>query len=257
MALHKIRWKEADYEKLHKAVRRFNRELKKAGENLDYMPNPVDYKEIKHSILTRKGLEDTIKSLDRLTEENAKNVITTEKGLRISEYEWNEIKRANRKYKIRLRQEYKELSTPKEGETYSRVQMGTERARRVAKNLEEDNLKRLMEARDTTQFQEIQQALMNRVSEDMKYRKTLQYQENYMQILETRYSNFYNYDKLKAKIENMTPSEFYEFMKRNALTEDLTYQSDQHYGQAEFNSFLSDLGIIDPNDMVIEYEDLS
>ena len=258
MALRKIRWKEADYKKLHQAVNRFNRELKKAGENLDYMPNPISYKEVKAGIFTRKGLNDTIKSLDRLNKENASNVVRTEQGLRISEYEWNEIKRADRINKIRLGKEYKKISTPLEGEAGSRLQMGGESARRIEQNLKRDNIKRLMEARDTTEFQQIQQAIMNRASEDIRYKKTLQWKENYMEILRSRYSTFENYDKLYNKVKDMSPDEFLRFMKANDLTEDLTYQSDQYYSQVEFNSYLQDLGfndLEDPNEAFIGYSE--
>lgn len=97
---------------------------------------------------------------------------------------------------------------------------------------------------DNTYFRDKYERLMNKGNSDYVMYKTIQYKENYMEILESRYSNFDNYDKLKNIIDDMTPAEFYEFMKQDELTEDLTYQSDQHYAQQEFDDFLRRLGIL-------------
>lgn len=82
-------------------------------------------------------------------------------------------------------------------------------------------------------------------------KRSITYRENYVREME-KYRDFDNYDKLKAKFDELqNPLDFYEFMSKNELTKDLTYQSDQVFGQMEFNSFLQDLGILDSEDLDI------
>ncbi len=247
MALRKIRWREEDYKNLHRAVNHFNKIVDKIKDESIGTLEKIDYKEIKSSILTRQGLKEKIARLQRLNEENAKSIITTKEGLQVTEYHFEEARLAERKYKRRLKKEFKEVSTPKPGEAGSRLQMGTLEARRIEANIAEDNIKKLYEARDTTDFNLKYERLLNKASDDIIYQKTIDYKEHYLDMIEARYSSFENYDKFYDRVKNMTPQDFYEFMKKDELTVDLTYQSDQHYGQQEFNKFLQDLGIL-PNE---------
>lgn len=243
MALRKIRWKEADYKRLHNAVNKFNRTLRKSINDSDLPLELKDYKEVKHQIHTRKGLNDTIDSLERLTKESASNKVELESGLTVSEYQWNEVERANKINRRRWKKELRELSVPKQGETYSRVQMGTETSRRLQENLRENRLDVLQQAQYPSDFLTIEQGIMNKASEDKRYLQALRYKENYMELLKERYSNFAGYEDLYNKVKDMTPQRFYEFMKADELTEDLTYQSDQIYDQSEFNGYLLRLGV--------------
>lgn len=246
MALRKIRWKEADDIKLRQAVDKFNKIIDSSSDKeYSMLPDKVDYETIKESILTRKGLEDQIASLNRLSKENATNVHVTSAGLQISEYHWNEAKIAEKKWKRRLEKEKFELSEVEEGKEYSRVAMGDPKAKRVLSNLDRNIINELDTMDDTYHFNEKFNSLMNRVSEDERYRKTLQYKENYMSLIEANYSNFENYDIFYERVKDMTPLEFYKLMQADEYTEDIYYQSNQHYNQPNFNKFLMKIGILD------------
>ena len=74
-----------------------------------------------------------------------------------------------------------------------------------------------------------------------------------------KYSSFENYDKLMNKLKSIkNPEAFYEFVSKNELTKDLTYNSDMFYSQSEFNRFVSDvLGeeVEDGEDIVKDFMD--
>lgn len=78
MALKSINWEKTDEARLKKAVQRYNRILDNLKETTDTTPTKVDYKELKSGIFTRRGLNNTINSLNRLNKENATAVHTTE-----------------------------------------------------------------------------------------------------------------------------------------------------------------------------------
>ena len=83
-------------------------------------------------------------------------------------------------------------------------------------------------------------------------KKAIVYRDNYMRELQ-KYSHLDNYETLMKQLKNISnPIKFYEFMSRNELTVDLTYQSDQFYTQEAFNSFMEELGINIEIDSVIE-----
>lgn len=243
MSLRGIHWKDADEKRLKKAINRYNRILSHIEEEGDTIPEKVDYQEMKSGILTRKGLNDKINSLNRLNRENATKIHTTDNGFRVSEYYWEEGKYAERRYKNYLRKEFKEVSTPREGEVASRLAMGTSKARGIEANLSKDFLKNLNEARDTTDFNERYMALINRGSEDFRYQKALDYKERYLDLLESRYSSFDGYEDFKQKVENMGVQKFLDFIEQDENYEDLSYMSDTHFGQAEFDAYLDKLGI--------------
>lgn len=63
-----IRWKRGDYIRLGKAVSEFNKEINKNRSVLNelYLPEKVNYKELRDSIQTREGLNAYINSLKRI-----------------------------------------------------------------------------------------------------------------------------------------------------------------------------------------------
>lgn len=169
--------------------------------------------------------------------------IQLKNGIRVSNYYWKEASYAQRRYKTYLRKEYKEVSTPKEGEAGSRLAMGTSKARGIEANLNKNFMQGLEEARDTTDFNQKFEALLNRGSEDFRYQKALQYKERYLELIEARYSSFEGYEAFKNKVEGMSVQSFLNFIEQDENYEDLSYMSDTHFGQAEFNAYLDRLGV--------------
>lgn len=169
-------------------------------------------------------------------------------------FERNHI--SEKEYKDRVKEIKEEFREAPKDERRSRLQRKYPEAILTKSNLEKNFVKDLKNFKvsdsedtekivlDNTYFRDKFERLMNKGNSDYVMYKTIQYKENYMNILESRYSSFDNYDKLYDIVNEMTPEEFYEFMKQDELTEDLTFQSDQHYAQQEFDNFLRRLGVL-------------
>ena len=69
-------------------------------------------------------------------------------------------------------------------------------------------------------------------------RKSIVYRENYIEEMK-KYSHFEGYEQLMQKLESIkNPIDFFEFVSKNELTQDLTYQSDEFYSQQEFLAYV-------------------
>ena len=123
---------------------------------------------------------------------------------------------------------------------FQEYKCGSLRAREI-----EANIKRLknIEFKKGYEFKQLKKAIQTQGKSDYSMKKALNYMNNYLQELE-KYSHLDNYNKLMNELQKYkNPISFYEFMSKNELTQDLTYQSDQYFSQQAFNSYLEDLGI--------------
>ena len=240
MANSQIRWKKGDYISLGKAVSNFNKKIRRleTEENKNYFPEEINYKEVKEGIKTRKELNRFINSLKRFQQEDATELYITEAGQELTKWERNEISQRQRIATRRLNKELKELNEPLENSRFSRVQMGSFRAREIEKTVE--GFKNI-EKKTGSDFSRLKQRIFTQGRYDYSMRRSVVYRENYIEEMK-KYSDFENYDKLMKKLESIkNPEKFFEFVSKNELTKDLTYQSDEFYSQAEFNRFVSDV----------------
>lgn len=250
MAQSRIKWKQTDYLQLGKAVKEFNRKIDRlqALEEKSYLPSKIDYQEAKENIATRSELNRILKSLRRFKTEGAEELYTTKAGEEISRWERNELAIQSRITSRRLKNELKALDRPLEN-GFSRAEMGSQRPREIEAKL--NKIKKIEELKGY-EFKRLQEQLKNWGTSDYEMKKAIIYRDNYMRELE-KYSHLDNYDVLMKQLKNISnPLRFYEFMSRNELTQDLTYQSDQFYTQEAFNSFIEELGINLEFDSVIE-----
>lgn len=237
----KIRWKQGDYIRLGKAVSDFNKKINElqAEENKLYLPDLINYKEAKENITTRRELNRIINSLRRFKREGSEDLYTTEAGEQITKWERRELGIQSRIAQTRLRAELKELNKPLES-GFSRVQMGSQRAREIEAQIK--NLKQI-ENKKGYEFKRLKERIQNIGTSDYIFKKATIYRENYIKEME-KYSHLDNYEKLVEKFNTLkNPVNFYEFMSKNELAQDLTYQSDEYFSQQAFNIFLEDLGI--------------
>ena len=237
----KIRWKQGDFIRLGKAVSDFNKKINElqAEENKLYLPDSINYTEAKENITTRSELNRLINSLRRFKNEGAEDLYVTQAGEEITRWERRELGIQSRIAQIRLKNELKELNKPL-SEGFSRVQMGSQRAREIESQLK--NLKQI-ENKKGYEFKRLKERIQNIGTSDYIMKKAIVYRENYVKEME-KYSHLDNYEKLVEKFESLkNPVKFYEYMSQNELTQDLTYQSDEYFTQQAFNSFLQDLGI--------------
>lgn len=234
-----IKWRKGDYISLGKAVSQFNKKINQLQkeETRNYLPDTLNYRDIKENITTRRELQRVINSLRRFKKEGAEDLYRTQAGKEITRWERRELAIESRTAQIRLTKELKDLYTPKQGEKFSRAQMGSKRVREIEAQLK--NLKQI-ESKKGYQFERLRQRIHNIGTSDYNMRRAIIYRNNYINEMK-KYRHLKNYELLKEKMESLSnPVDFYEYVKDKELVKDLTYQSDEYYKQAEFNEFLRD-----------------
>lgn len=249
MAQGLIKWKKGDYIRLGKAVAQFNKKINalQAEERRLYLPELVNYKEKRDNITTRAELNRLINSLKRFKLEGAEELYETEAGEQITKWERRELGLQSRIAQNRLQKELKQLNTPDES-GYSRVQMGSIRAREIEAQLR--NLKKI-ESRTGYDFNALRRRIFNVGTNDYEMRRAIQYRKNYFSMIKN-YENFDNYDKLYKKLNSIkNPIEFYNYVTQNELLSDIIFMYDNlaNYGlglsndQMNFDYMLESIGI--------------
>ena len=125
MAESRINWKKGDYIKLGQAVAKFNRkinELQKEEKKL-YLPDELNYKELKEGITTRNELNNRINSLRRFLREGSEELYKTQAGEEITKWERQELSIEKGRIQRRINKRINELNEPVADGGYSRVQM--------------------------------------------------------------------------------------------------------------------------------------
>lgn len=241
MAESRIRWKRGDYIRLGRAVSEFNRKINKlqTEENKLYLPDTISYQNLKENITTRQELNRMVNSLRRFQREDATELYTTQAGEQITKWERRELGIQTGIAKRRLNRELSELNEPMET-GYSRVQMGSMRANQIKAQIRKLNK---LENVSGSEFKNLKKSIKIQGTSDFFMKRAITYRENYIREMK-KYSGFENYDKLMNKLNSIkNPTDFYDFVSKNEITKDLTYQSDQYYAEQEFNLFIEDLGI--------------
>lgn len=239
MAQSEIRWKRGDYIRLGRAVSDFNRKINKlqTEENKLYLPDTISYQNLKENITTRQELNRMVNSLRRFQREDATDLYTTQAGEQMTKWERRDLGIQTGIAKKRLNRELSKLNEPMEG-GYSRVQMGSDRANRIEAQIRKLNK---FENLKGSKFKNLKKSIKTQGTSDFSMKRAITYRENYMKEME-KYSSFENYKKLMKKLKSIkNPLVFYDFVSKNEITKDLTYQSDQYYAEQEFNIFVSDL----------------
>lgn len=139
---YQIKWKQKDYLQLGKAVANFNKKISKLeSEDNKYLPEKINYSNLKENITTRAELNRQIKSLRRFMKDDAESIYTTEAGEKITKWQKDETLRSMRVAKNRLTRELRTLETSTSN-GYSRAQMGSERVAEIKAELATLNSKR-------------------------------------------------------------------------------------------------------------------
>ena len=242
MAEGQINWKQTDYLSLGKAVATFNRTIKKlqTEENKNYLPEEVNYRELKENIYTRKELNRVINSLREFREEGQSDLYENDAGQQMTVWEKNQVQR---NIEIGIKRLNRELRKWENNPEYPQ-----ETDEEVVLKHRIKNLKKFQSSKGYD-FDILKERAFNIGRDDYKMKQAIIYRENYMKVLE-RYQDFDNYEKLVNYLNRFkNPIRFYERMKKtnNDNTLDLTYVSDEHYSQTAFNSFVAQF--IDINEL--------
>lgn len=241
MAESRLRWKRGDYIRLGRAVSDFNRKINKlqTEENKLYLPDTISYQNLKENITTRRELNRMVNSLRRFQRDDATELYTTQAGEQITKWERRELGIQSGIAKRRLNRELSQLNEPMES-GYSRVQMGSIRANQIKAQIKRLNK---LENLKGSEFKNLKKSIKIQGTSDFSMKRAITYRDNYIREMK-KYSGFDNYEKFMEKLNSIkNPTDFYNFVSKNEITKDLTYQSDQYYAEQEFNLFLEDLGL--------------
>lgn len=247
MADNLIRWKRGDYVKLSKAVASFNRKINQLEVNeIKYLPDLQDYKELKNSIMSRKELNRIVKSLRRFNIEGVEEPVELPSGQRLTKWEYHEAKLARNRAIRRLENE---KATILEGQKWTG--MGDERISQINSSIRS---MQGLENKTGFDFSGILRNIFKMGETDIDLKKAEQFRENFMNSL-SELSTYDNYEKLRTKLESIkNPIQFYDYVRGSEVLSDLfLYYKDkataQTYGgfasnQDAFNYALEELDLM-------------
>ena len=247
-----IRWNKRDTAKLRKAVLDFNKKLRSLQkvEYQDYLPDFINYKDVKKEILSRRDLNNMINSLRRFQREGAEDIYTTETGETLSKWERRELGIKSRAIQIRLGKELKELEKPDES-GFSRVQMGSGRAKEI-----KAMIKRYKSLESLKGFDFSSTVRSIKAQYGMgDLRKAELYQKNYLAMIKKEFSGFDHYEELVNFVKSFSnPLEFWNAVKDNEKFNDITFMYDEVDTQNKLNRLMDEMGIIKLKKSFIPYK---
>lgn len=241
-----IRYDKKINQEINRTIKNFNqkiRRLEKQGREL--LPLKITKKELKNNVYNRRELQRKLKELQRFSNRGAEEVITTRGGVRLTNYELNEIKRENARVKRNITREINRLKADKpkifgKTQTSTFSEMGdTEYLNLVARRkalekdinkLSGDELERLRK-------------LIEKTGRNQQYMNNI-FKQNYFEML-TDLAYYFDYDNdklnmLKQKLMNLKANDFLKLFK-----EDKSIRAIVDYYPVVTNSF----NAINPDDI--------
>lgn len=230
-----IIWTANQISNLRKAVNNFNRKvkrLKQNEENLDIIPETINFRDLKNDIKTSAELRRRINILKRFTRRGAEKLAegTAE---RMTFWEKNE-RIINKRVATRvLRQEYNQLVKQNINSPFKDVTKMSSRAREIVSTL--SNLENIF--KKTGQSYERMSSLLKKLGRsDRAFLQASRYKQYYLRELE-KYSNYSMYESVVNKIRQTPVLELYDKLGFNINLQDLIYVSDTTLSEDEFNNF--------------------
>lgn len=216
-----IRYDKKINKEINRVIKNFNQKivrLEKQGKEL--LPSKITKKELKESVYNRNELKRKLKELQQFSNRNAEQIIETNTGLKLTQYELTNLKRENARIKRNITREINRLiySRPKvfgKTQTSTFSEMGdidflNLKARRKA--LDKDILK--LNKQEFERFKK----LVEKTGRNQQYMNSI-FKENYFQML-TDLGYYFDYDNekligLKEKLMKMKPNDFLRLFKED------------------------------------------
>ena len=230
-----IIWTANQISNLRKAVNNFNRKvkrLKQNEENLDIIPETINFRDLKNDIKTSAELRRRINILKRFTRRGGEKLAegTAE---RMSLWEKNE-RIINKRVATRvLRQEYNQIVKQNINSPFKDVTKMSSRAREIVSTL--SNLENIFKKRGQS-YERMSSLLKKLGRSDRAFLQASRYKEYYLRELE-KYSNYSLYESVVNKIRQTPVLELYDKLGFNINLQDLIYVSDTTLSEDEFNNF--------------------
>ena len=214
-----IRYDKKLNQEINRTIKNFNQKIARLEkQERELLPSKITKKELKDNVYTRTELRRKLKELQRFSNRNAEDVITTSGGVRLTQYDYQNIKRENARIKRNITREINRLRVEKpkifgklQSSTFS--EMGDSDylnlvARRKA--LEKDINK--LSKDEFGRFKK----LVEKTGKSQQYMNNI-FKENYFEML-TDLAYYFDYDNdklnlLRQKLMNLKPNDFLKLFK--------------------------------------------
>lgn len=216
-----IRYDKKLNQEINRTIKNFNQKIARLEkQERELLPSKITKKELKESVYTRAELQRKLKELQRFSKRGAEDIIETEGGVKLTEYELSNIKRENARLKRNITREINRLKVDKpkvfgKTQTSTFSEMGDSDylnllARRKA--LEKDINK--LTPKEYERFKK----LVDKTGKSQQYMNSV-FKENYFEML-TDLAYYYGYDnkkldEMKKKIMKLKPNDFLRLFKED------------------------------------------
>ena len=241
-----IRYDKKLNQEINRTIKNFNQKIARLEkQERELLPSKITKKDLKSSVYTRSELQRKLKELQRFSKRGAEDIITTRGGVKLTQYELQNIKRENARVKRNITREINRLKVNKpkifgKSQTATFSQMGdTDFLNLVArrKALEKD-----INVLSREEFERFTK-LVEKTGRNQQYMNSI-FKENYVDML-TDLAYYFDYDNdklnlLKQKLMNLKPNDFMKLFK-----EDKSIRAILDYYPVVTNSF----NAINPDDI--------
>ena len=241
-----IRYDKKLNQEINRTIKNFNQKIARLEkQERELLPSKITKKDLKNSVYTREELQRKLKELQRFSKRGAEDIITTKGGVKLTQYELQNIKRENARVKRNITREINRLKVNKpkifgKSQTATFSQMGdTDYLNLVArrKALEKD-----INVLSREEFERFTK-LVEKTGRNQQYMNNI-FKDNYFDML-TDLAYYYDYDNdklnmLKQKLMNLKPNDFMKLFK-----EDKSIRAILDYYPIVTNSF----NVINPDDI--------
>ena len=216
-----IRYDKKLNQEINRSIKNFNQKIARLEkQERELLPSKITKKELKDNVYTRTELRRKLKELQRFSNRNAEDVITTSGGVRLTQYDYQNIKKENARIKRNITREINRLRVEKpkifgklQSSTFS--EMGdTDYLNLVARrNALEKDINKLSRA----EFDRFIK-LIEKTGKNQQYMNNV-FKQNYFDML-TDLAYYYGYDnkkldEMKKKLMKLKPNDFLKLFKED------------------------------------------
>ena len=216
-----IRYDKKLNQEINRTIKNFNQKIARLEkQKKELLPSKITKKDLKDNVYTRTELYRKLKELQRFSKRGAEDIIATSGGVRLTMYDYQNIKRENARIKRNITREINRLRVEKP-KIFGKIQSSTFSemgdsdylnlvARRKA--LEKDINK--LSRDELERFRK----LIEKTGRNQQYMNTV-FKENYFEML-TDLAYYYGYDnkklnEMKKKIMKLKPNDFLKLFKED------------------------------------------
>ena len=241
-----IRYDKKLNQEINRTIKNFNQKIARLEkQERELLPSKITKKDLKNGVYTRTELRRKLKELQRFGRRGAEDIIETSGGVRLTQYNYQNIKRENARIKRNITREINRLRVNKpkifgKTQTSTFSEMGDHDylnlvARRKALEKDINKLSRDELERFTK--------LIEKTGRNQQYMNSI-FKQNYFDML-TDLGYYFDYDNdklniLKQKLMNLKPNDFLKLFK-----EDKSIRAILDYYPIVTNSF----NAINPDDI--------